>query len=181
MPHNGKTSRGRTYVRTTLAERFWPKVNKAGPTVRRELGPCWLWSGSVMTNGYGCIREQGKTMTAHHASWLLAGKSPPPKGIFLCHRCDDRRCVNPAHLFEGTPGDNTRDAVAKGRMVQQHSPERMPRGSTHHEAKLTEEQVREIRRLAAGGRSKLSIAKQFGVSDTLIGYVVRRKFWRHVA
>jgi hypothetical protein len=183
MPHSGKASRGRTYVRLSLAERFEPKVDRNGPTLRAELGPCHAWTGSVLVGpGYGCIRnEDGKTITAHLAAWLVAGRLRPGAGRMLCHRCDNRTCVNVAHLFEGTAADNIRDAVAKGRMVQQHSPERMPRGSRHHQAKLTEAQVREIRRLAAGDQSLRSIAAQFGVSDTLIGLVVKRKFWRHVA
>lgn len=183
MSHEGLTSRGRTYVRRSLAERFWPKVNKAGPTVRPNLGPCWLWTGSVLSGpGYGCVRDENrKTITAHLASWMLGGNPRPPKGRELCHRCDVRTCVNPSHLFEGSHTDNMRDAAAKGRTGSQLHPERLPRGSRHHQAKLNERKVREIRALAAAGQSLRSLAERFGVSDTLVGYVVKRKFWRHVA
>lgn len=182
MPHEGKTARGRVYTRKTLAERFWMKVDQDGPVVRPELGPCWLWTGSVLTGpGYGCIRdEDGKTITAHLASWMIHDRERPEPGIELCHRCDVRTCVNIDHLFSGTHHENMADAVSKGRMVQQYAPERLARGSAHRQAKLTEDQVREIRALAANGQSLRSIAASFGVSDTMVGYIVRRRFWRHV-
>jgi len=179
MPHSGKTARGRVYVRRTLAERFWKYVNKSGPSVRQELGPCWLWTGSILQTGYGCIRNENKSITAHLASWLVHGNSRPARGLMICHRCDVRKCVNPEHFFIGTGGDNIRDAVAKGRMVQQYAPHRMARGSRHGQSKLTEEQVREIKSLA-GSASHTAIGARFGVSGSMVGYILRGDFWRHV-
>jgi hypothetical protein len=181
VPHDGKTARGRTYVRLTLEERFWPKVSKEGPVVRAELGPCWLWTGSILQTGYGCIRHDGKTLAAQHVSWAIAGLAAPASGLYLCHRCDVRACVNPAHLYVGTPQRNSRDAVERGRMIQQRAPERMARGSRHGQSKLDEDRVAEIRRLHAAGASTLELGRRFGVSATMVGYIVRRQFWRHVS
>ena len=174
----------RVYTRRPLAERFWEKVDKNGPIPphRPLLGPCWVWTGSVLTCGYGCIRHPDLgTVSAHVVSWELAGNPKPEHGRCVCHRCDNRRCVNPDHLFDGSFAENSRDMAAKGRGGSQLHPETLQRGSRHHEAKLNEEKVAEIRRLAASGRSLRSLSIEFSVSDTLIGYVVKRRWWRHVA
>jgi hypothetical protein len=96
-----------------LTVRFWAKVEKAGPD------DCWLWAGATVPNGYGKISRGGSSglLLAHRVSWILA-KSEIPEGQLVLHRCDNRLCVNPAHLFLGTHGDNARDMVAKGRNWQ---------------------------------------------------------------
>lgn len=92
--------------------RFWSKVDKsAGP------GGCWLWTGSIaLRGGYGTIRvggRGGRTLLAHRVSATLSGADV--KGAFVCHHCDNPPCVNPKHLFVGSPKDNNDDKVAKGR------------------------------------------------------------------
>lgn len=171
----GKTARGRVYQKTPLADRFWPRVDKRGPA------DCWLWLGAKSV-GYGSIRGYDEqTVMTHVVSWTLAGNPKPPLGYEVCHTCDVRVCVNPAHLFLGTRADNMQDAARKGRLLQQRHPERMPHGSKHHQAKLTEDAVREIRATAkAGGTSYRAIAARHGVSDTLVSMIVRRLWWRHV-
>jgi hypothetical protein len=95
-----------------------------------------------------------------------------PDGLCVLHECDNRPCVNPAHLFSGTKGDNIRDCLAKGRIA---------RGTTHGMAKLTEADVREIRRRHEVDRaSKKSLGRQFNVSDQSILNIIRRRTWRHV-
>ncbi len=165
----------------TLPRRVLAKTNKNGPIVVEALGPCWEWTGSTFRTGYGCVNLGGKIITAHLASWLVAGNQRPERGFELCHRCDNRKCVNPSHLFIGTRSDNMRDAVRKGRTVQQAHPERMRRGSRHHNSKLTESQVESIRAKFALGASAQALSAEFGVTDTTISYIVKRKFWRHVA
>jgi hypothetical protein len=104
---------------TTAAEtRFWLKVNKNGPLPERapDLGPCWVWTGGVDGGGYGQFRLRSRVpmVKAHRLAWeLIVG--PVPDGLWVLHKCDNPPCCHPGHLFVGTPSDNARDAIAKGR------------------------------------------------------------------
>ena len=112
-------------VPRTLAERFWPKVDKAGPTVRPELGPCWVWTAAKYPNGYGMIGRGGRgsgVEGAHRVAVLLEHGSLPEVAM---HACDNPACVKavadafPAHVIAGTAKDNTHDMIAKGRAAPQ--------------------------------------------------------------
>jgi hypothetical protein len=147
--------------------RFWEKVDMPG-------GPddCWPWLAHLEANGYGRFGMAGQMRWAHRASWVLA-YGPIPAGLFVCHHCDNRRCVRPSHLFLGTQADNMRDAAAKGRTT---------RGERDGTAKLTEQYVRSIRaRYAAGGVLMRELAQEHGVSITTIRFVIRGMRWAHVA
>ena len=105
---------------TSLADRFWRKVDKNGPVVRLGLGRCWIWTGAYSRlpdgrRGYGSISVHDKTVKCHRFAWKLT-HGEIPAGLFVCHRCDNPRCVRPDHLFVGTAKDNIHDAVRKGRM-----------------------------------------------------------------
>ncbi len=162
-------------------ERFWSKVE------RRGADECWPWRAYQDPLGYGALRWDGKVEDAHRVSWRLAN-GPIPEGLGVLHRCDNPECVNPQHLFLGTPGDNARDRVQKGRNADikgDRNPSRihrlsMPRGEGHTSAKLTEQQVRAIRNAAASGTSCCELGRQYGLNNASIGRIVRRITWRHV-
>lgn len=169
--------------RRTLETRFWQSVDD-------EASPrgCWPWRGTVGAHGYGLISaESRRSLRAHRVSWQLH-HGPIPAGLFVCHRCDNPGCVNPAHLFLGTAADNTRDMMRKGRGYVQRPDYRerlrsvSVRGERVNTARLTADQVREIRRrYAAGGISQTALADEYGVTQTQVSQIVSRKSWRHVA
>lgn len=159
-----------------LADRLWSKVDVRGPD------ECWPWQGALST-GYGRVqggRGGSSLFSAHRVAYELT-RGTIKDGLFICHRCDNRACCNPAHLFLGTAADNSADMVAKGRARGGR-----PRGtvgtvSVRGEqvgiSKLTEFAVISIRRIPGTNRE---IAQQYGVSHTTIGAVKRRDTWRHV-
>lgn len=155
--------------------RFWAKVNKEGPVVRPELGPCWVWTGYTNRRGmgYGSFHQGVGMHQAHRWSWMFH-VGPIPAGVRVCHRCDSPPCVRPDHLFLGTDKDNAADRDRKGRHVKHM-------GSKHGMAKLDEAAVVAIR-LAheIAGIDRLSLAHAYGVTRTMIGNIVTRKHWRHV-
>lgn len=97
-----------------LAERFWEKVNKDGPTARPELGPCWVWTSTQDGHGYGAFYRGTGPRGAHRVSWELY-HGEPAGALCVLHKCDTPLCVRPEHLFLGTRTDNMADKVAKGR------------------------------------------------------------------
>lgn len=154
-----------------IAERFWRKVDKNGPTPahRPDLGPCWPWTAYRNGKGYGRRAAPGDTY-AHRLAYALA-YGPVPAGLWVLHRCDNPPCCNPAHLFLGTNMDNMRDMAEKGRRVP------LP-GARNGRAKLDAGAVAEIRTLyAAGAATQRELAQRFGVTRPAIGYVVRCRTW----
>ena len=165
---------------SSVAERFWERVNKAGPVIRPELGPCWQWTGGRTASapfGYGITEINGRRTKTHRVSWELTHGALPPRdghhGTCVLHRCDNRLCVNPDHLFLGTNLDNIRDRDAKGRHADF-------RGEKHPIARLTEDDVRAIR-VTGNLQTRASLARQYGVTQTHIRHILLRKTWRHVA
>lgn len=140
-------------------ERFWKKVSIAGPD------ECWNWNGAISKckngSGYGSLCVLGRQVKAHRVSFAI-NKGAIPAGMFVCHKCDNRRCVNPAHLFLGTQSDNIRDCSAKGRMI----------------TKLTKYDVFSIRHSRENGEKLKVIAARFGVSTTTVSAIVRRRKWK---
>jgi hypothetical protein len=134
---------------------------------------CWNWTASTRNvRGYGQIKYKDKMQLAHRVSWqIFYGEIPD--GIFVCHKCDNPKCVNPTHLFLGTNQDNMNDMKAKGR-----SKGGSPPGELNHQAKLTEENVKKIRTMYKTKQyTQKELASVFGVERTCIGKIVRNQRW----
>lgn len=135
--------------------------------VRIPEAGCWVWMGATQVRGYGEILSHGRKHLAHRASYE-AFVGPIPKGMYVCHACDNVYCVNPSHLFLGTQKQNLEDMSRKGRST---------RGERNSQAKLTEEQVKVI---LSSSESCASLGKQYGVSQSLISCIKRKERWSHV-
>jgi hypothetical protein len=150
-------------VTPKLEARFWSKVAKGGPK------DCWEWTAHLSQAGYGRIFIEGISRNACHASLAIAGKSRPP-GLHALHSCDNRKCVNPAHLRWGTAKENGRDKSTRGRCPD-------VRGEKHPYSTLTEASVRRIYRQAG---TLISIAKEYGVTISTVWAIKHRRLWRHL-
>lgn len=153
----------------TLEHRLWSRVTKTDE--------CWTWTGSQRGKGYGQIKLAGrKSTTAHRASWLVHHGNIPD-GMCVLHKCDNRLCVRPDHLFLGTKADNNADMVRKGRNsygVLARYGEAVPN------SKLTIGDIPQIRALHKRGFSYPNIAKRFGVGATTIRSVITGNTWASV-
>ena len=140
----------------SLEKRFWSCVWK--PT----KDGCWLWRSSLYGNGYGCLTIKGELVGAHHISWKLHYGNIP-KGMCVLHKCDNPPCVNPKHLWLGTPADNTKDSIRKRRF-----------------SKLTEDDVLKIRKLVKHSfLTQENIAKRFNVNRGIISRIKDYKLWNY--
>jgi hypothetical protein len=151
-------------VGETESQKFWSKV-----AITSNPDRCWEWQAGIYKGiGYGQSNRNGKSIGAHRHAWLLVTGEMPSKHIL--HSCDNRRCVNPKHLRDGTPQENYDDMVNRGRRVY-------TRGEAFGSAKLREADIRSIR---ADNRHQGEIAKQYGVDQGLISRIKTRKIWKHV-
>ena len=130
-----------------------------------DLSSCWLWTRMEKGRRYPRLIVKRKEYQLSHLVWLWVQGSLP-QGRYVCHHCDVPLCVRPSHLFLGTAKDNAHDRDSKGRGAK---------GSRNGNAKLTEDQVRKIRR---GGRSIAELSKAYGVTREMISLIRLGKFWR---
>ena len=146
--------------------------------VIRQEG-CWSWKGPIAKGGYpvmSCRREIGSDR-GHKASWIIH-KGSIPKGMHICHSCDNPICTNPDHLWIGTYKQNNDDKIAKGR--GKCGPLPIMKGSANPSAKLNEDKVKEIKLLIIKGSSSYSIAKDYNVSKKTIAQIKNGNNWKHV-
>ena len=146
-----------------------PLKSKAEKLQRYEVSNsgCWEWTGAKDRDGYGVFgHHRSKQIRAHRASYELKF-GEVKDGVLVFHSCDNPSCINPDHLFLGSPKDNTQDMMKKGRMIAL-------RGEAHPGAKLTKQKVIEIRARRSAGEKLSVLANEFGVSFQHISDIYRR-------
>ena len=141
---------------------FWPKVRKGSG--------CWEWTAATDVGGYGVFNTGRRMSKAHRYSWIIANGAIPSDRHVL-HRCDNRLCVRPSHLYLGTQQDNVADMDARGRRGRGWHPSRT--GQEHQASRLSDETVAAIRAAVAAGGRQRHVAVRFGVSHTYVGMLVR--------
>ena len=158
-------------TRANIPEQLWRRVDIKG------VDDCWPWTGKVNDSGYGSFTVSGDARGAHVWAFMLATGTVDPDRVM--HTCDNRRCCNPNHLFEGSSSDNAKDCWQKGRNFYQRNPEARPRGTTHANAKLTAAQVSAIRTsYSTGMYRQVDLAKRYKVSQRVISLIVRRESYK---
>lgn len=143
--------------------RFWSKVD------RRGADECWEWKANKTQKGYGQIGVGKRLASAHRLSYAIS--KIDPVGSLVCHRCDNPACVNPKHLFLGSPSDNMQDMVEKVRAKF---------GEQSYSSKLTADDVLRIRELRAGGKTYREIGEEFGISDGHAANIATGNAWSHI-
>jgi hypothetical protein len=134
----------------------------------KDLNGCWIWNRSYYPNGYGHVTFEGKSSYAHRVSHMLHSGNNI-KGKVVCHKCDNRSCINPSHLFMGTQQDNINDCIRKGRMA---------RGTSLPQSKLDEVKVKDMRDMwKTGIITQRELGKIFRVSQSTVERCVNNKSW----
>lgn len=149
-----------------ISPRFWDKV--------QITNDCWNWQAAKIKDGYGVFYTPDGVTTAHRYIYQqLVGAIPP--GYYVCHHCDNPSCVNPTHLFVGTPAENSEDMKRKGRQFR-------PAGEECSRSKLTAAAVMFIRALRPASLPEFALlAAKFGVRPQAIAKAARGETWKQVS
>lgn len=165
-------------------DRFWQRVDK-------PLIGCWPWTASRSPGGYGKVAgilfgRPWRHYRAHRVAYELT-YGPLADGAVVRHViCNNPPCCRPDHLQDGTTPQNVQDRVTAGRSASgdrhgtRSKPESLRRGSQHHRARFTEDDIRAIREAQSQGESRAALARRYGVSAHAISSIVLRKTWAHV-
>lgn len=166
VKHEAKDFLRKEFSRFPLETRFYLLFDKTPG--------CWIWLGNKDGCGYGFLKSNGRNIKAHRLAYELYNFKRIPEGYVVCHACDNPSCVNPSHLFVGTMKDNCDDRDAKGRGGNH-------RGVLNGRAKLTPEQVRQIRHIWSTEKiTKRALGRRFGVSDLIVYKILNGQLWSHV-
>ena len=156
---------------------FITKTHREKIEKRTKVLPngCWLWTAYKDKNGYGIMNMKSKNRKVHRVVWVI-NNGDIPEGFFVCHKCDNPSCINPDHLFLGTPNDNVQDMMNKGRYKCGGKPHY---GEKNGMSKLNEKDVLEIRGLR-NKKTHKALSKQYNVSVSCIQNIMLRKSWKHI-
>jgi HNH endonuclease len=160
-----------------LNDRFSSKVDK---TPGLGVGDCWLWTARINEGGYGQFRPDPKKShtNAHRVAWELHHDQKIPEGFVIAHKCDIRSCCNPDHLFLATQQENMDDMREKKRDNYHKLPPLV--GSKNGNAKINEDDVREIKKMLREKVAYKKISERFGIGNSMIGYIKNGKFWKEI-
>jgi hypothetical protein len=162
------------YIRNqtqSIEQRFWSHVDRRGPD------ECWTWTAARDHHGYGIFGIGGhdcRMLHANRIAWILT-YGPIPAGLFACHKCDNPPCCNPTHLFLGTNTDNMADMKRKGRDRCEHW------GESNGCAKLTQQQVNEIRERRRNGEMTKTLAAEYKINPSHCSEIITGRKWRRPA
>lgn len=156
--------------RVRILKSFWNKIENLSFHSDED---CWNWTASVNEGGYGQLGFLGRPYISHRLSYVLY-KGRIPKDLFVLHKCDNRRCVNPSHLFIGTAGDNNRDCIAKGRNYVRNNI------GKPGARKFNESNIKEIFELFKGGKTHQEIADKFRIGRSSITKILNKQRYKEI-